>query len=100
MNINVDKKTTAQFNSDGEISLIVLTVKSSERGNTMKMKIGETVLTDKELIDKNCPFHPEGQILFNSAYMETAIGRSFIEFKSGDIFEFEQPSDNLTYSQN
>ena len=92
----VEKKVTDKFETNGRIGAMMLKVKSNEMGNTMKMKIGETILTDKELIDMNCPYHPDGEILFNSGYMEHATGKSFIEFKKDDVFEFEQPSDNVS----
>ena len=90
------KNLTDKFDLNGRISSISLKVESSEVGNSMKIKIGETILTDKELIDENCPYHPSGEILFHSSYMENAIGKTFIEFKKGDVFEFEQPLENVS----
>lgn len=90
-------KITDRFTKSGKIGWIGLTVKSNSIGNKMKMTIGDTVLTDNELIDKNSPYHPEGKIVFSrNGYMESAIGKDCIKFKQGDLFEFEQPSDNIS----
>ena len=91
----VEKKVTDKFETNGRIGAIMLKIKSNEMGNTMKMKIGETILTDKEFI-MSCPYNPNGEMLFDSAYRGYATGKSFIEFKKYDVFEFEQLSDNVS----
>lgn len=92
-----ENKISDLFDVSGKIGAIQLKIKSSSIKNVMKIKIGETILTNKELIDMNCPYQPDGQILFNQPlYIKHAIGKTFIEFKKGDVFEFEQMFDGVS----
>ncbi len=81
-----DKKISDKFDFSGTIGIIIFVVKSNERGYGMKMKIGETIFADKELVNENQSLQLQNKITF----------RKEISFTKGDIFEFEQIMDNVS----
>lgn len=82
-----------KFESNGKICLIRLKEKNSAIRHKIKMTIGETVLTQNELID---PFQGgEIPIFVSLSNPCNRVGKSFIEFKQGDIFKFEQLSESI-----
>ncbi|MEI9956580.1 MAG: hypothetical protein WDM90_09835 [Ferruginibacter sp.] len=94
---NVQHETiTDKFEIDGNIAIIYLKVKSNKIGNTIKMQIGNTVITDVEFINKNRPLQQDGEIVLDSDMIKYNFGKTTIDVKKGDIFEFQQPSNNVS----
>jgi hypothetical protein len=90
------KKISDKFNYFGKIGFIMLKVKSHDNLKGVKLKIGKTILTEKELVERNCPYHPDGEILLNSFYMQAIMDKEFIDFEKDDVLEFEQQTDTIT----